>query len=71
MIYVLIALVCAIAWMATRRIADPARRVGAAIAAIGLVLAAAMWWMAFPFLVIAAFGAAVVAVSHLQQRRRA
>lgn len=69
MIYVLIALVVGIVWLVTRRIADPMRRLGVAVAAVGIILAIAMWWMAFPFLVIAAVGGAIVAASHFRQRR--
>ena len=69
MIYVLVALVCTVVWLATRRVADPLRRAGVAIAAIGLVLAAGMWWMAFPFLVIAVVGAVLTAVSYRRPGR--
>ena len=69
MIYVLVALVCTVVWFGTRRVIDPLRRVGVAIAAIGIVLAVGMWWMAFPFLIIAGIGAVVAAVSYIRPRR--
>lgn len=71
MIYILIAVLAAIVWLATRRITDPVRRFGMAAVVIGLALAVLMWWMAFPFLVIAAIGGVIVGLSYLRERRSA
>ena len=68
MIYLLVGILAVIVWLATSRTADPVRRVGLAIAAIGLALAVLMSWMAFPFLVLAGAGGVVVAMSHLRER---
>ena len=69
MLYVLIAIVCAAVWFVTQRITDRLRRVGTATATIGLLLAGAMWWMAFPFLILAVVGVAVVGMSYFRERR--
>lgn len=68
MIYALVALVGVVAWIATARISDPLRRTGIAIAAVGLILALAMWWMAFPFLIIAVVGGLIFVASIVRER---
>lgn len=67
MIYLLTATLLAVTWFATRRVSDPLRRAGVAIAAIGFALALAMWWMAFPFLIVGVIGCLIVLVSKLRQ----
>lgn len=71
MIYVLIVTLAVVVWLATRPITDPVRRFGVGTAVIGLALAVLMWWMAFPFLVIAVAGGVIVGVSYLRERRSA